>query len=339
MFLQFSPDGSELAQACGFAAIEMLETADYRKARTFRPEIDYTPELTGFDYSPDGKTMATARGHSGAQIWDAADPGKPVLPPDGKPLKPFYGVDELYALDKPLHVLQPPTGWSDEFARVNSINYTPDGKLLLTTHLSGHLKIWDTSTWALQRELVVSEKGNSALFSVLAIAPDSKSFIIGDDKGVLHLWSFNSKSEIRAIRSPNGLERIVHLAFSPDGKTLIAIHGGKTLKDGTAVVWNTTDWTAHTVGGRTTAAFSRDGQLLALGGTDIKLFDSGSGKELRTIQVPVFSMAEILSSWDRTDTGEKRPCVVSALAFSPAGDTLAFGCFTTLHIMKLHLGM
>ena len=84
MFLEFSPDGGELARVCGFGPIEMFDTAAYKKARTFRPEIDYTPELTGFDYSPDGTTIATARGHSGAVIWNAADPGRPV-PPDGKP--------------------------------------------------------------------------------------------------------------------------------------------------------------------------------------------------------------------------------------------------------------
>jgi hypothetical protein len=80
-------------------------------------------------------------------------------------LKSFYGVDELYALAKPLHVLQPPTASNDDqFASVHSINYSPDGKLLLTSHLSGHVKIWDTSTWTLQRELIVSDKGKQRSF-------------------------------------------------------------------------------------------------------------------------------------------------------------------------------
>ena len=120
-FLEFSPDGGELARGCRFGPIEMFDTASYKKARTFLPEIDHTPELTGFDYSPDGTTIATARGHSGAVIWKAADPGRPV-PPDGKPLRPFFGVDEVYALEKPLHVLEP-SGSRDEFASVLSIKY------------------------------------------------------------------------------------------------------------------------------------------------------------------------------------------------------------------------
>jgi len=43
-------------------------------------------------------------------------------------LKPFYGVDELYAFDKPLQVLLPLTTSSDEFASVLSIHCSPDGK-------------------------------------------------------------------------------------------------------------------------------------------------------------------------------------------------------------------
>jgi WD40 repeat protein len=152
----------------------------------------------------------------------------------------------------------------------------------------GHVKIWDTPSWTLQREFIVSDKGNNALFSVLAIAPDSKSFGGGDQDGVLHVLNLNSKSETRAVSSPDGGGKmVVNLVFSADGKILVAIHHGTKLTDGTAVVWNTTDWTSHTLSGYAAAAFSRDGRLLALGGPDIKLFDSASRKELRTIEVPL----------------------------------------------------
>jgi len=223
--LAFSPDGSALAQTCGFAPIEIFDTTNYRKARIFRSQIDYTPDLRGFAYSPDGKTMATVRPIIGAEIWNAADLGQPVPPKNGESYKSFYGVDELYALDKPLRVLEAPRAPGDEFASAVDVGYSPDGKFLFTKHHNGHVKIWDTSSWTLQREFIVSDKGNSALFSVLAIAPDSKSFVIGDQDGVLHVWNLDSKSETRAIRSPDGSGRmVVNLVFSADGKILVAIH-------------------------------------------------------------------------------------------------------------------
>ena len=337
MSLAFSPDGSELAQACGFAPIELFDTTNYHKARTFRSQIDYAPDLRGFAFSPDGKTMATVRPIIGAEIWNAADPGKQVPAENAESFKSFYGVDELYALDKPLRVLEAPRASRDEFASALDVDYSPDGKFLFTKHHNGHVKIWDTSSWTLQREFIVSDKGNSALFSVLAIAPDSKSFVVGDQDGVLHDWNLDSKSETRAVGSPDGGGKmLVNLVFSADGKILVAIHRGKKLADGTAVVWNTTDWTSHTLSGYAAAAFSRDGRLLALGGPDIKLFDSVSRKELRTIEVPTFTKGELLpDSTNRRDAGEKTASGVSSFAFSPEGETLAFGCFYTLHIMKL----
>jgi WD40 repeat protein len=281
--------------------------------------------------------MATVRPIIGAEIWNAADPGKPVPPENGESFKSFYGVDELYALNKPLRVIETPTASRDEFASALDVDYSRDGKFLFTKHHNGHIKIWDTSSWTLQREFIVSDKGNRALFSVLAIAPDSKSFVVGDQDGVLHFWNLDSKSETRAVGSPDGGGKMVaNLVFSADGRILVAIHRGKKLTDGTVVVWNTTDWTSHTWSGYTAAAFSRDGGLLALGGPDIKLFDSASRKELRTIDVPTFTKGELLpDSAHRPDAGEKLPCGVTALAFSPDGETLAFGCFKTLHIMKL----
>lgn len=336
--LQFSPDGGELARACGFAPIQLFDTATYNKSRTFRPEIDHTPELSGFDYSPDGKTMATARNHSGALIWKADDPGKPV-PPNGKPMRPFYGVDEVYALDKPLHVLQPPNASGDDFGSVLSINYSPDGKLILTRHQSGNVKIWNASTWALQSELTVSEKGNKALFSALAIAPDSKSFVLADQDGMLHLWSLDSKSEIRVSRLPDGAGRPpLNLAFSPDGKTLAVIYLGQRFFDGQVVLWNTADWTALTKSGYEAAAFSRDGQLLALGGRDVKLLDPASRKELRTIDIPAIkTQVEVMGAANSPDPSKKIPCGVAALAFSPDAATLAVSCFEgSLRIVKLN---
>ncbi len=322
----------------------MFETAEYKKARTFRPEIDYTAELTDFAYSPDGTTIATARGHSGAVVWNAAEQGKPVRA-EGEPLKPFYGVSELYALEKPLYVLESPAGSGDEFASVLTIKYSPNSKLVFTTHHNGHMKIWSTTTWTLQRELVVSEKGNSALFSVVAISPNSESFVIGDENGVLHYRSLAANSELRILRSPDVTGHVTSLRFSPDGKMLVATYHGKRFADASAVLWNTGDWTAQTISGYGSAAFSRDSQLLALGGTDIKLIDPGSRKELRRIELPAFTRAELPAltkgevlpnSATRSDAKDKVSCGVSALAISPDNTTLAAGCFEgTLRILNL----
>jgi WD40 repeat protein len=93
------------------------------------------------------------------------------------------------------------------------------------------------------------------------------------------------------------------VAFSPDGKTLVATY--LSMKS-SAMIWNTTDWIAHTESGCNSAAFSKDGSLLALGWPGIKLIEPVSRKQIREIELP--------------------GCGVFALAFSPDGQTLAAGC-------------
>ena len=106
-----------------------------------------------------------------------------------------------------------------------------------------------------------------------------------------------------------------------------------------AIRKNASDWTAHTLSGYTSAAFSRDGLLLALAGPDVKLLDSASGKELRIIDVPALTKGDLPGSADSPDASEKLPygVGVSALAFSPDGVSLAVGYVEgTVRMMNLN---
>jgi WD40 repeat protein len=322
MSLEFSPNGDELARFCFGYAVALFDTTNYRRARTFLSETEHTPQLRGFAYSPDGTMIATAEGYRGARVWNAADPGKPI-PKE----KRFSGVVyELYALDTPLRVLQAPIR-GDRNLSVLQIGFSPDGKLLITTHANGHVKVWNTSSWTVKRELVVTD----SRLGVAAFAPDSKTVMIGDANGVLHHWSLATKAEIRTLRTFEDVGDLWAVAFSPDGKTLVATVLGA--RPNAVIIWNTTDWIAQTESGYSSAAFSKDGKLLALGGrSHIKLIEPASRKQIRDIELP-----EVVR---RNDEKEQdfllRVCFVSALAFSPDGNTLAAGCSEgTVRLVKM----
>jgi WD40 repeat protein len=158
-----------------------------------------------------------------------------------------------------------------------------------------------------------------------AIAPDSKTIIIGDKNGVLHDWSLATKAEIRTSHTFEGVGNISNVAFSPDGKTMVASY--ESAKPGAVMIWNTTDWIAQTESGYISAAFSKDGKLLALGGrSDIKLIDPDSRKQIRDIELPEMTRGDVgHSDKDAPDAKETIPCGVLALAFSPDGNTSAAG--------------
>jgi len=348
MFLRFSPNGGELARLCAFGPVTLFDTASYRRARTFLTEIEQTPEMSMFAYSPDGTRIATSDVHKGTRVWNAADPGKPDRAsvqhrPDGSRF--WLSVDELYVLDTPLRVLDQ-DGLLTGFSR--------DGKLLLTMDAKGHVKVWNTTSWKVEGEPMVT----GIRSSVAALAPDGNSVMIGDTKGVLHHWSLATKAEIRTLRTFEGVGSLRTVEFSPDGKTLVGTYTWmptpKT-ESAAAIIWNTTSWIAQTQGGYASAAFSQDGKLLALGGygkgdigRHIKLIEPASRKEARDIQLPdIMTLQQYLSQVSGGETSpsaknlpiatEKMPCLVSALAFSPDGNTLAAGCTLdgTVRLVKM----
>ena len=308
-FLRFSPDGRELVRVCLFGPAMLFDTANYNynKARTFPVGLRMVA------YNPNGTRIATAEGTDGARVWDSALQGRPIpngLPngkwPNDKPILTGFPLD-VREMDTPLQVLQAPS--RDSRVLVFWTEFSPDGKHLITTHANGHVKVWNTSSWNLEADLALTHREVRAA----AFAPDGNSLVIGDIEGTLHIWSFASSAEVKTTRTALGA--IAGVAFSPDGKTLVTTH--QSASGSGVMIWNTDTWIAVTRPGFGSAAFSKDGKILALGGNSIELIDPSSQKQLRKID---FSRNKKQPTADT-----KIPMFVDALAFSPDGGTLAAG--------------
>ena len=293
-FLRFSPNGRELARICQFGPVELFDTTSYNKARTFAVGMRMVA------YSADGTRIATAEGTDGARVWDAMATGTRI------PDSPQIVVGELHLLEMPLHVLQAPS--RDATLRVFWAEFSPDGKRLITTHANGRVKVWNTSSWAVEDELALT----TAEVRAAAFTPDGTTVVIGDTNGVLHHWGLENKAEAKTWRTPLGA--ITGVAFSPDGRTLVTTH--QSAAGSGVMIWNTATGRAQMESGFASAAFSKDGKILALGGSHIELGEvaPASWKRIRTI-----------------------PIAVSALAFSPDSRTLAAGYREgTVRLVKLN---
>lgn len=317
VFLRFSPDGGELARICQFGPVMLFDTNGYRKARTF------SVGMRMIAYSPDRTRMATAEGTDGARIWEAAAKGKPM---------PESVMIELHLLDAPLQVLEAPG--QDRKQQVLWAEFSPDGKLLITTQANGHVKIWNTSSWAVEQEPILTD--GEVLAAVFA--PDSKTFMVGDSNGVLHLWSLATKAEIKTLRTPASAGAIRGVAFAPDGKWLVT-----TNQSAGVMIWNTASWIAQVESGFGAAAFSKDGKLLALGGNHIRLIDPSrligpsSLQQIRSIELPELTLRESGRLFEKQPNADKKfPISIQSLAFSPDGSILAAGCLEgTVRLVKM----
>lgn len=296
----FSPDQKELFRGFMFGHY-MSDTATWKKARVFNIGIRMMA------YSPDGKLLATAEGTDGARIWNAADPGTQLKqPPDARMEL------EVSVLEKPTRVLL--TRGQSLMQKVLWTAFSPDSSRVLMADSFGHVKIWKTGSW--KQEVDIAQTTEPVLGAVFH--PDGKSVAFGDAKGGLHLWDLEQRKATRDSPTPAGI--IVSVGFSADGTRIATAHPTDVM------IWDTTSWVAQIEHGYGTAAFSRDGKVLAIGGDDIRLLEVPSGKRLRTITLPQLSRRETLARPEPNASDQKLRMYVQSLAWQPDGKQLAAGC-------------
>ncbi len=184
-----------------------------------------------------------------------------------------------------------------EAKAVKSVTYVADGKLIATAGDDGTIRLWNGTTGKPLEEIV----GHKAPVGLLAAGPNRWLVGASDDKQVL-AWDSNPGWTLTATVGPapeNVLDlaksqfvnRVLSLAFSPDGK-LLATGGGDPSRSGELMLWNVESKTitrqfvdAHsdTV---FSIDFSRDGKYMVTGAADkfVKQFDVETGKLVRSFE-------------------------------------------------------
>ncbi|MBW4479981.1 MAG: CHAT domain-containing protein [Tolypothrix brevis GSE-NOS-MK-07-07A] len=162
----------------------------------------------------------------------------------------------------------------------NIINFSPDGKLIVTTSESEvkNIKIWNNSGKFLT---LFKQKKTNKNFSVLKFSPDSQR-IINIDNNVVYIRD-TSGNILNSIRHEK--ESINDVIFSHDSKYIITI-GSNTVR-----VWNNSGKLQcsikHEQGRINYASFNLDGKYILTKGTDttFRVWDN-SGKQILKLGSP-----------------------------------------------------
>jgi WD40 repeat protein len=181
------------------------------------------------------------------------------------------------AAQKPELIVQ--TGHSNA---VNSIAFSPDGRLLASVGDDNSIKIWDASTSRLLRSLTeqVFTAKSRAVGTVdeIAFSPDGRSLASSHSSFVVKLWDVETGREVRQLKGAEGA-----IAFSPEGRWLAVTMNDKTL------LWDVQSGqlrsspVAQTSGYSIT--YSPNGRLLALTAIgDVTLWDTVTGNKVRTLE-------------------------------------------------------
>ena len=179
-------------------------------------------------------------------------------------------------------------------ASINSVTFSPDGKLALSGSDDKTMKLWDVATG---RELR-SFGGHLGGVNSVAFSPDGKFALSGScaendpklpicEKGMLRLWETATGRELRSFQGHGS--QVNSLAFSPDGK--FAISG--SWSDAPRLWELATGGELRSFrGGRQNVkslAFSPDGAFVLSGGglkdrSNLSLWEVATGSELRSFK-------------------------------------------------------
>ncbi|MEV6280977.1 AAA family ATPase [Nocardia sp. NPDC051832] len=277
-------------------------------------------------FRPDRRMLATAGRDRVIQLWDTADPLRPLalgqitsgitddirslaLSPDGRFLAAgrWFGSARLWDVSDPAR----PAQLGEPIAEGSTVGFSSDSRTLVTSSFRRAVRLWalDDPARSASREIVIS--GDDDPNGTFAVAANRMLAATVDRDGLAELWDL---SGLGAARHLGRLQEVSgQAAFSPDGRLLaVASRNGLAIQ-----LWDITDpavprrigdpiptgSTEVVVQASVAIAFSPDGALLAVG--------SGSG---RTAMVSLVSIEE-----------PKRPVLVSAWTAAEFTDSLEFG--------------
>ncbi|HVO42117.1 MAG TPA: TIR domain-containing protein, partial [Aggregatilineales bacterium] len=201
--------------------------------------------------------------------------------------------------------------------RVRGVAFTPDGQGVLTASYDGTARLWDRVSG---KQLQIfgtpppptkeGEDPQRLVIYAVAVSPDGKMILTGDETGAATLWDRASGQLIRKLVLDPSVKYggdVMAVAFSPDGRFALtgsAGDGAVTLFDvGTGQLVQKYEGHTDYVTG---VAFSPDGNTIVSSSGDrtIRIWETQTGKQL-----------------ERFDNSD----IVFAVAFSPDGRYIASG--------------
>jgi WD40 repeat protein len=189
--------------------------------------------------------------------------------------KVWPSADALRNALSHVHNLRLPRLVIENRGTINALEFSPDGKTVLTAGYRKAVRLWDAKTGA----QVGAPLEHPDVVAAAAFSPDGAKILTGCRDGSLRLWDVASGKLIGAPQALTG--SVSAVAFSPDGKRVVAADSGSN----SAQVRDAATWAP--VGAPmkhddvvSVASFSPDGRLVMTASYDasVRFWDARTGR-------------------------------------------------------------
>ena len=232
----FSPTGQFLAGGSLDGTIILWDVSGKRSIKSLEHRVHGTlRDVNAVSFSPNGKWLVSVG--MGVKLWDVTDIHNPME--------------------------TPPTLTHDNW--IKTVNFSPDGRLLVTGDLGGTVKIWDMQGEKSIKTLKIDS------FPFVSVKFSSDNRLLATSTDYIKLWNMPDWHLHGTI--PTIPNFVLGLAFSQDGKVLASAGGKITKMESVTKLWSMENG-AHisSLEGHadlfTTVTFSPDGTTLANSGDD-----------------------------------------------------------------------
>jgi WD40 repeat protein len=114
-------------------------------------------------------------------------------------------------------------GHSDWFGGINSIAFSPNGKILASGSKDKTIKLWQVDTG----KEICTLTGHDNDVSSVAFSPNGKILASGSTDKTIKLWQVDTGKEFYTFTGSE--DAVYSVVFSPDGKTLASGSADKTI--------------------------------------------------------------------------------------------------------------
>ena len=287
-----SPRGIGLG--CGLTPGIVWETLEVRTLATYVTEVrrfeGHTDFIDGVAFSADGSLLLTGSNDKTVRLWDVATGEERMtlnadevinsvaLSPTGHIAAAGLESGRIVIWDladgsqlRRIAAHEKPSGGT--VARVMSLEFSSDGKRLLSGGDDGSVRTWDVENG----EQLQRFEGTGSPVQTVTWSFDGSKILAAEYAGVFSLWDMKSGKLLQR----NGKATDKHVAFAPDGRRIVSGLKVFDSTSGEVVTQLQTDQPIELTG----IQFTTDGRFVVAGVRDasLRVWDAMTGREVARV--------------------------------------------------------